>query len=324
MGCHTQNFFVILWPFQWLFALNGFLYVGFLGVDIFFVISGFLITGLLYGEVKSQIRVKKFYTRRFFKIIPQYVMLLLVCLVFLRPPIQQFIPQIFFLQNYFPGVFSLGHTWSLAIEEHFYFIYLLILYLICWVAKDVQYRNQLIIGVLLTLIICANVARWQGLPPGYFSYFNQMTHFRIDALSAGCLLRLLYEKWGRNKILQSLAGLFCVGGIIIYFYIILCFQQLEWFHYTLAYLGAGLLISSCLWKCEPMETAMGNPLLRWIGRNSYGIYLWHYVLFYLSPIRQQNNAKFIILYVFLAIMIGALSTITIERFFLNLRKRYCP
>ena len=97
---------------------------GWVGVDLFFVLSGFLISGLLFTEHKKDgvIGFKNFIIRRGFKIYPGFwVMILLTLLLYSIDgnESKKYLPfEILFIQNYFPGFW--GHTWTLAVEEHFY------------------------------------------------------------------------------------------------------------------------------------------------------------------------------------------------------------
>ena len=194
--------------------------IGHLGVDIFFVISGFLITGLLVSDFDQDIRLKRFYLRRFFKIVPQYLFVIFSALLVLKviPPYDLTFPWLIsfykgiptwttltlksygnmsslysyflFVQNYVEQIPILAHTWSIAIEEHFYLLYPLMLGLICKLQQKVHLRVPTIIGVLIGLILACNILRFL-----YVNYFGfalfQTTLFRIDALMFGCLLRLL-------------------------------------------------------------------------------------------------------------------------------------
>jgi peptidoglycan/LPS O-acetylase OafA/YrhL len=109
---------------------------GWAGVDLFFVLSGFLISGLLFSEYRKRhaISFKRFFIRRGLKIYPAFYGYLLLTAITsykvlgsMTPP-AQYLHEIFFVQNYWPGVWN--HTWSLAVEEHFYIflpIFLLVL-----------------------------------------------------------------------------------------------------------------------------------------------------------------------------------------------------
>ena len=140
--------------------------IGFFGVDIFFVISGFLITGLLIGDLKGDIRLKRFYTRRFFKIVPHYLLIVVVGLLVLPliAPDEKVAPlnlasYLFFFQNYVPPIASLAHFWSIAIEEHFYLGYALLLALICRLTANIKTRYIVLAIALVALVVAVNLIR---------------------------------------------------------------------------------------------------------------------------------------------------------------------
>jgi peptidoglycan/LPS O-acetylase OafA/YrhL len=101
--------------------------IGWAGVDLFFVLSGFLVSGLLFREyqVSQRVHPGRFLMRRGFKIYPQFYVLIATTVivdVWLGQPVpgRQLASELVFLQSYFPGLW--GHAWSLAVEEHFYLL----------------------------------------------------------------------------------------------------------------------------------------------------------------------------------------------------------
>ena len=101
--------------------------IGWLGVDLFFVLSGFLISNLLFSEYRKteRISLRTFYLRRALKLYPGFYLLLFSTVVFCaiagrRITLRGTLGEFFFVQNYLGGLW--GHTWSLAVEEHFYLI----------------------------------------------------------------------------------------------------------------------------------------------------------------------------------------------------------
>ena len=177
------------------------------GVDMFFVISGFLITGLLIGFMDNKIDVKRFYVRRSFKIIPHYYFVVaaaMACVViFTAVPAQEAIQQagtlFLFQQNYRPGPDIFGHTWSLVIEEQFYIFWGLVL----WVLGSSKMRaSRRFWGAVMAscaLILLVNWHRIYFYDAGHALFRpaggpvvhpTQMFLLRADALMGGCLLRL--------------------------------------------------------------------------------------------------------------------------------------
>lgn len=314
------------------FIIHRLAEIGILGVDIFFVISGFLITGLLKDDfLNGQTRIRRFYARRFFKIIPQYLSLLFVALIMLAvffpdgyiKPIE-ILAYLGLFQNYLTFQMPIvAHTWSIAIEEHFYLAYPLLLWII---GKLTPKRDARFIGLLILLVaflILGNVLRFFGLE-GEFT--RQQTHVRFDALVFGCIIRLL-EPWiikGQSKIMGCL---FFFLSVIFYYMLFIGFSS-NWYSFTASYVAAGLLIITSLKRFKPFTDLEQNKVLIWIGKNSYGIYLWHYIviflILYLSNIYSKAAPIIVLLYFVTSIGLGRLSTITIERHFLNFRNKWIP
>ena len=340
------------------YFLHNLAAIGNIGVDMFFVISGFLITGLLTEHLEGDVDVKRFYIRRSFKILPQYLFAVIVAIIIYKitPPYvirEGLYPQFshakgavlwsyfFFLQNYFIQVPMLVHTWSLVIEEHFYLFYPIVIWLICLSQKDADRRKKSIICVCVLILITCNLIRYfyfaKGIPclnvflraPHHF----QTTLFRVDALAMGCLLKL-FEPQINNVFKSSkyLALLSFILAILIYVYFyegmvsVGGYYADKWYAYTLAYLAPACMLMAASQGFSPLKYIVENPLLRWIGRNSYGMYLWHYILIYPATflVPYCGVALTIFLYFCIATMVGIITTTTIERYFLFLRAKIAP
>lgn len=313
-------------------------YLGFLGVDVFFVISGFLITGLLVEDKNSQIRILRFYLRRCFKIIPHYYLIILAGLILFwtipaesKKNLDYFPGHLVLLQNYSGSVPLLAHTWSIAVEEHFYLIYPLLIALIFFLKKEAQQRRKWLTGALLLLIISGNFLRYYFFKdvhslnnPGVW----QVTHVRFDALIFGCLLRvwenaLSFNKSSHNRLL---AVLFFALGFALFLSFFFRFNKVGWTDYTLVYLATGAMFVSALKRFHPLIVLTENTFLRWIGKNSYGIYLWHYpiIVAFRNLFMSLGMPWGVVSYVSCSIFLGVLTTRTVERYFLNLRKSLVP
>src|SRR5215831_13359527 len=163
--------------------------VGGFGVDLFFVLSGFLISGLLFAEFKSNesISFGRFFLRRGFKIYPAYFFFLSSFLPFTFRNLRW--SDFVFMQSYFPGFW--GHGWTLSVEEHFYLALPLILIASYKLFPKLQfswipYALPLIMAFCLAMRIAAgpNATDLQALNP---------THVRMDTLFAGVTLGWLYH-----------------------------------------------------------------------------------------------------------------------------------
>ena len=169
---------------------------GWIGVDIFFVLSGILISALLFREYKAtgSINVPRFLIRRALKIYPAYWCLLLPTIVFsflvsrnagVELPARKIIGELLFMQNYVGRLW--GHTWSLAIEEHFYIGFAVLLSVAGYFSRGLQWIPRL---CTFTFVLCLGlrILVWQSTNEFRFDAQVTPTHLRIDSLMAGVLL----------------------------------------------------------------------------------------------------------------------------------------
>ena len=355
---HHMNMFFDLSKifYQFRRPIYYFCTVGYLGVDIFFVISGFLITGLLVKDLDQNLHVRRFYARRFFKIIPHYLLALFVGLFILNriepfqfpfmfsafnldgqrihvyatfvshAPRATIYQYFIFLQNYInPAVTILGHFWSLAIEAHFYLFYPIIIKIICLFTKQRSTKKLTLIVVVVCLIILVNYYRWIMMSKFHYAPF-QTTLYRIDALMFGCLLRLLEPNIEEiaHKIGHKLSiTLTSIGIAIFSWFVFHGFNQGLWYSYTLAYLASGCFIISGFHSRSLLNKVLCRKSLIYIGKQSYGIYLWNYIIAFsvVGLLPKLGVVESVLLYLFASIMVGTLLTQTYEKYFLNLRER---
>lgn len=330
--------------------------IGFLGVDIFFVISGFLITGLLIDDLNDKIRVKRFYMRRILKIVPHYFLIVFFTYAFLpvispteKAGLASIFKYLFFWQNYTQPILPLAHLWSIAVEEHFYLIYPMVLVLICWITPYPQTRRKILLIILIILIVLGNYLRYLAfhgsttldIPP----LLRQQSHVRFDNLIFGCMIKMIepYLNQIHDNLKKIMAGGFCFVGLAFFTFLFINYKTDAWSHFSIAYTATGFLIMSGLMKFDPLVKFAENQKLRRIGKNSYGIYLWHYVIIHAEGFwRPLENIVFttfpslyliplpvisafnIIVFTALSIYLGFLTTQTVERYFLNLRKKISP
>jgi peptidoglycan/LPS O-acetylase OafA/YrhL len=166
---------------------------GWTGVDLFFVLSGFLVGGLMMREWKATggVEIGRFLKRRAFKIWPSYYLFLAVVTVLHVRPLREFFWQnLLNVQNYVPS--SLSHTWSLAVEEQFYLGMAALLGLWTWR----KWRAGSLLTVCLALAVVVEVNRAVQLMQGREIYFY--THTRIDAMLLGvslAVMRQFYPAW---------------------------------------------------------------------------------------------------------------------------------
>lgn len=269
-------------------TLRHFISHGHIGVDIFFVISGFLITTLLVREYErhGRIDLKRFYVRRSLRIIPAYCAFLLVMAICqyageFRIPSRDWIAALTYTTNflYHPS-WELGHTWSLSVEEHFYLIWPVVLFSagavggwrMAWGCVAVCWFLRCVISLVLPLVMA----------PADASYFSALaensTFTRLDTISMGCLLALACRSDYWRGWLDSLTR-----PPLMALYALTIFASLELgasakFHLCVFYTLSGFCIALLVWGLVRndglLRRSLDNPVLTTIGIGSYSIYLW--------------------------------------------------
>ncbi|MBC1374335.1 acyltransferase family protein [Listeria farberi] len=315
---------------------------GFIGVDIFFVLSGYLITNILLTqwEKNQSLQLKQFWLRRFRRLIPAvYVMIVVVVIysVFFHPEILKnlrgdAIASFFYVSNwwfifhnisYFDsfGLPSpLKNLWSLAIEEQFYMVWpLFLLVFLKWV-KNPKLLLKIVIGLGLLSAILMTVLYVPGTDPSRVYYG---TDTRAFDLLAGCALAFV---WPFNRLSpvvpkKSKAALNIAGTISILFFVLFTAFVSEYqpFLYRggllfVAILGV-IMIATISHPASYLSKIFSFKPLRWIGTRSYGIYLWHYPIITLTtPVLEitQPNIWRAILQVAATVIIAELSFRFIE------------
>ncbi|BDS14288.1 acyltransferase family protein [Aureispira anguillae] len=307
---------------------------GWLGVDLFFVLSGFLISGLLFKEYKAHnsINIKRFLIRRSFKIFPPFYFFLLTTLSLnyfygIQHDWIKIVSELFYLQSYAPTIWI--HTWSLAVEEHFYLSFSIIM---CSLSrKKWVHKKKYFIGSLLFLILFSFLIRLEAsYPHRYDAYFSFLkTHLRADGILMGVLLSYLYHftNWTnhlrRNKSISLLISLLLISPGLY-------FKAGSFFMNTLGLTSVNLGFAGLVFLSLDIEQYLEHRIFKYlklpielfcfIGINSYSIYLWHmnskkiiYTSFDYSP------SVLLFLYLLLSIFLGILMSYLIEKTSLKLR-----
>lgn len=267
---------------------------GWSGVEIFFTLSGFLITSILLKELerKKSIEIVKFWTRRALRLWPSWLVVLiathLVIIFFFRHhnEIQDRVSQqiayyYLHLANYSAAINGctqnlLCHYWSLAVEEHFYLIWppLLLLFM--------RYRTVRPLIFILMLAAPYAFRIYHSYELSNMPWIRQATHSRIDSIAWGCFLALYFEKLPKLRPISDLA-VSLVSATLFYFayhYMYLRDDQplIQYGSYTLLSLATCLLIWIALKGSEyGLRAILKIRLLAWFGIMSYGIYLVHFL-----------------------------------------------
>mgnify|MGYP001167393362 CR=1 FL=1 len=266
-------------------------YLGDLGVDLFFVLSGFLITFLLLKEkeIFNKINFKNFYFRRILRIWPLYYFVVILSL-FVLPKFEIFhVNGAFFkFQSYFevikiillfvlilPNVLYIikpinfsSQTWSIGVEEQFYLIWPVL------ISKIKKYKAVFIFIILFYWIFYffLNLEMLNRLP--YFNFFKKIyILFRLDVLSIGALGAVLHHEKNKfcNLINSNLIFIFCVIAVIFFYFYIPHNVKILRIVYAILF----LIILLNLISNKYLENLFEGNLLNHFGKISYGIYMYH-------------------------------------------------
>ncbi len=268
---------------------------GFLGVDLFFVLSGFLITSLLLKEFECRetISLKNFYMRRVLRLAPALLLYLFVSLVITyRNNPEEFQNELklvglalAYMTNWRMALgwdYTLDPTaiiWSLSVEEQFYLLWPPLLY----VALAIGMKRRKILIALTLVIVAVTLHRFVlALQDAELNRMYYGTDTRVDAPLVGCLVSLVASFQLRTRF-RALLQIGAVVSAVFLIYAISYFTYSDQFlyrgGYTLVAVAAGLLIWSLV---EAPSTIFAQTLsflpLRWFGLISYGLYLWHWLL----------------------------------------------
>jgi peptidoglycan/LPS O-acetylase OafA/YrhL len=244
------------------------------GVDIFFGLSGMLITGLLLEQMgqTSTISLKAFYTRRAFRILPIYLLFIgvLVVMGLMHGP-RELASCLLFLRNYVPGDWSwrnTAHLWTLSIEEHFYLIWPVLL-LICGVklGRHVAAYFAIAVGFWKLLESQLNLHLFPGVPPLI------RTDLRIDALLWGAVVAFtLNDENAREKLRLQLQFWPWLGMVAAALFSMVYYSALTsvFFAVMIPMILAGTLLHPEWLVSKLLDSA---PIAQ-VGRISYSLYIW--------------------------------------------------
>ena len=310
---------------------------GFLGVDIFFVISGYLISKLIFFEIKNKkFSLFNFYERRFRRIIPNLYFVILinifVALMIFTPDklisfSQSIIGNLFFVPNivfwkqggYFDLVNTakpLFHTWSLGVEEQFYLIFPVFTILIFRFGFSLM-SKIITFSFFLSLIF---MIYYNELKP-IFSFYMLPT--RGWEIILGIIISL-YEQSRLKKINNNnIKNLLCIIGVLLIIFSIIFISEQYIFPGLILLMpmtGVLFIILYCD-KTTFIYKILSNNILVFFGLISYSLYLWHHpIIVYSHELEIKRNYLFFILFFIFLILISTFSWYFVEKNFRNFKR----
>jgi peptidoglycan/LPS O-acetylase OafA/YrhL len=346
---------LVLFGHHW---INDYLqHAGWVGVDLFFVLSGFLVSGLLFSEYKKfgDVRPFHFLIRRGFKIYPLFYLSLLITAAYLIGfdttfdgigKVRVMLREVLFLQNYF-GAFW-WHHWSLAVEEHFYVFLCILVFVLT--SKKILQSPRIFISISVAIAVGCLILRILTniyYPENSFRNYAA-THLRIDSLFAGVTISYLYhfqltflEAFYRNYRIVFFCLIFIPLTFVPFTDPIDSFF-IKTLGFTLIYIAFGSLLmvflfSSRVNRClQRALTKQGYAAICGIGFYSYSTYLFHpYMLKFVvgeyysadlpgTRVLTATTVGSFLVFFTGSIFLGVVSSKLIEIPFLKLREKYFP
>jgi len=331
---------------EWVTTIGKF---GWTGVDLFFVLSGFLIASQLFAKTTAPegISFKDFFIKRFFRIIPAYVVVVAIYFLFPvcreREALAPLWKYLTFTQNLgldirHQGTFS--HAWSLCIEEQFYLLLPIVLIILLYF-KALK-RGAILIALFFLIGFAARLYCWYSLVVPFagddsfwmhwYKWIYYPTHSRLDGLLLGISIAAVFQfrpalKEEIQKHGNALLGISLLILTVAYF---ICFNEQSFgasiFGFTLVDIGYGVMVlgavsrSSFLYKRRSYFTTRLAAL-------SYAIYLTHKIVIHLiqtymvnEKIEKESNSM-LLACVLGSLLAGWLLNILIEKPFLRLREK---
>jgi peptidoglycan/LPS O-acetylase OafA/YrhL len=287
---------------------------GFLGVDLFFVLSGYLITSILLVEHRSSgaVSFPRFWARRARRLLPALGIFLLVVATYsawIASPFQlgrlrdSSIASLFYIQNYWNGGTTFeplptGHTWSLAIEEQFYIVWPIALVALLWFTRG---RPRALLAGIVALTAASAVlmaATYNG--PNFGSPYAR-TEMRDHELLIGAALAVVFTYWKlplgpRGRRVLDAAGIaaLVMFGVLVYTTPLTS----DWLYrggFMLIALAAALIIAAATRTDGGVARFLRWKPLVWVGLLSYGLYLYHLPVYFIVArprVPLDGNARF--------------------------------
>jgi peptidoglycan/LPS O-acetylase OafA/YrhL len=275
------------------FFLGEYSGISSLGVYIFFVISGFLITRLLLAEAKEtgEVKIGAFYCRRFLRLFPVLIVYMIAVVAFARmysipTPLVEIASVFLYFVNYLKSYYELAGTqhvlpigvlWSLSVEEHFYLIApLFIAFVRASPGKVLAFATVMIVVPLAIRI--GYVLQWPEWSNTNRIYMGSETRF--DSIAYGVFLAAICEFRPEGRIRRAISSPHALVAGVALFALSTIIRD-DFFRDTLRYsmrsIGALLIVAPLVFspRLGWLQDMANSPPADWIGRLSYSLYIWH-------------------------------------------------
>ena len=316
---------------------------GFLGVDLFFVISGYVITRLILDSINqsSALDLRAFYAARIRRIFPGFLFMVICTIIFIGvwapEAIKRFLSDLPYAlsgtlnwalvarnQDYFETIGRpplLQHTWSLAVELQFYLVWpIILLTVLKYFGKKNIARIALIIAIIsgtaLFLVSLqldqANAAQVSHI------YFGTDTHslglFLGSALAVSWIPQNLSANITRRAqdVIDGIGVVGLLGLISTFLFIDESNASLYQIAFPLAAIFGCLVIISLVHPASRFAPIISTPPFRWVGQRSYGIYIWHWVIFQVTRPSVDLSGETWALYLARVLLVLALADISLR------------
>jgi peptidoglycan/LPS O-acetylase OafA/YrhL len=318
----------------------------FIGVTLFFVLSGFLITMLLVQEHdrSAKISLKSFYYRRALRLLPALVLLLLFCCAYaaILQPGEKAVRTyngafyaLFYVLNWAQvesqtsSIGALSHAWSLSVEEQFYLVWPLLLSGMLSIGMKRKAIASFIFA-LISISIIWSAYLWRETGDFLRPYVG--SDARAAELFIGCLAAMLVS-WGvirQTKRVRLIIGLTSAASAAAILYAMAKMELYSAFTYSggfaLVALGTAVIIVNALLFPSRLTRLLEFPPLVWMGKVSYGLYLWHFPVF--ETTRQILGNRNLNPFLYQSVRFGAVLALAAASFyilespFLRLKQKY--
>ena len=316
-------------------AMPSWLPGGFLGVDVFFVLSGYLITSLLLVEFEltHRLDLAKFFIRRWFRLAPAMLLMLLVygAIVGLfassatwRNQGVDIILTATYLSNWaralaLKDLTDLGHTWSLSVEGQFYLFWPILLWAMLRLARQ---RKMILLVVVVLGCVSFAVRQWLLLHEATIPRVYNGLDTRVETLLWGAALAV-YLRWQKPPWVHcGVMAWCCVAGISS------LFVAAQWT--SPLYYQAGISLASALStgliaflsasRSGVLANILSNRWAVWVGKVSYGLYLWHFPIYRMLLSFDLDGGLLLLVGLSMTVPVAAMSYHFLERPLLNWSK----